>query len=146
MYFEEAEIGAVFTTGPRLVTKDEIIHFAKQYDPVPRHIDEEAAARSIFGGLTASSAHTFAMFISLTPRLQPRLRVLAGMGWDELRLPNAVRPGDELDLETTVLEKRESKSKPDRGIVRNQIRVRNQRREFVLQAISTIFVARRPGP
>ena len=146
LYFEEAEIGAVFTAGPRLVTKDEIIQFAKQYDPVPRHLDEEAAARSIFGGLTASSAHTFAMFISLTPRLQPRLRVLAGMGWDELRLPNAVRPGDELDLETTVLEKRESKSKPDRGIVRNQIRLRNQRREPVLQAISTILVARRPGP
>ena len=146
LYFEDAEIGAVFTAGPRLVTKDEIIHFAMQYDPVPRHIDEEAAARSIFGGLTASSAHTFAMFISLTPRLQPRLRVLAGLGWDELRLPNAVRPGDELDLETTVLEKRESKSKPDRGIVRNQVRLRNQRRELVLQAISTILVARRPGP
>ena len=146
LYFEDAEIGTVCTAGPRLVTKDEIIHFAKQYDPAPRHIDEEAAARSIFGGLTASSAHTFAMSISLTPRLQPRLRVLAGMGWDELRLPNPVRPGDELDLETTVLEKRESKSKSDRGIVRNQIRLRNQRREIVLQAISTILVARRPGP
>ncbi len=146
LHFEDAEIGQVLTAGPRLVTKDEIILFAKQYDPVPRHIDEEAAARSIFGGLTASSAHTFAMFISLTPRLHPRLRVLAGMGWDELRLPNAVRPGDELDLETTVLEKRESKSKPDRGIVRNQIRLRNQRREPVLQGISTILVARRSSP
>jgi acyl dehydratase len=145
LYFEDAEIGTVLTAGPRLVTKDEIIHFAKQYDPVPRHTDEEAAARSIFGGLTASSAHTFAMFISLTPRLQPRLRVLAGMGWDEIRLPNAVRPGDELDLETTVLEKRESKSKSDRGIVRNQIRLLNQRREPVLQGISTILVARRLG-
>jgi len=68
------------------------------------------------------------------------------MGWDGLRLPNPVRPGDELDLETTVLEKRESKSKSDRGIVRNQIRLRNQRREFVLQGIGTILVARRPGP
>ena len=146
LYFEDREVGDSSTAGPYLVTKSEIIQFAKQYDPVPRHIDEEAAARSIFGGLTASSAHTFAMFISLTPRLQPRLRVLAGMGWDELRLPNAVRPGDELDLETTVLEKRESKSKPDRGIVRNQIRLCNQRREPVLQGISTILVARRPGP
>ena len=146
LYFEDAEIGAVCTAGPHLVTKEEIIRFAKQYDPVPRHIDEEAAACSIFGGLTASSAHTFAMFISLTPKLQPRLRVLAGMGWDELRLPNAVHPGDELDLETTVLEKRESKSKSDRGIVRNQIQLRNQRGEFVLRGISTILVARRPGP
>src|SRR5215469_1856520 len=146
LYFEDAEVGTTCKAGPYLVPKEEIIQFAKQYDPVPRHIDEEAAARSIFGGLTASIAHTFAMFISLTPRLQPRLRVLAGLGWDELRLPNAVRPGDELYLETTVLEKRESKSKSDRGIVRNQIRLRNQRREVVLQAISTILVARRPGP
>jgi acyl dehydratase len=130
---------------PYLVKKNEIIQFAKQYDPAPRHLDEEAAAHSIFGGLTASSAHTFAVLISLTPKLQPRLYVLAGMGFDELRLPNAVRPGDELDLETTVLEKRESKSKSDRGIVRNQIRLRNQRREIVLQGISNILVARRPA-
>src|SRR6516225_1932394 len=115
LYFEDAEIGAVFTAGPRLVTKDEIILFATQYDPVPRHIDEEAAARSIFGGLTASSAHTFSIFVLLTTRLQPRLRVLAGLDWNGLRLPYAVRPGDQLDLETKVLEMRESKSKPDRG-------------------------------
>jgi len=103
LYFEDAEIGTICAAGPYLVKKNEIIQFAKQYDPVPRHLDGEAAARSIFGGLTASSAHTFAVFISLTPKLQPRLHVLAGMGFDELRLPNAVRPGDELDLETTVL-------------------------------------------
>ena len=145
LYFEDAEIGTICAAGPYLVKKNEIIQFAKQYDPVPRHLDEEAAARSIFGGLTASSAHTFAVFISLTPKLQPRLHVLAGMGFDELRLPNAVRPGDELDLETIVLEKRESKSKSDRGIVRNQIRLRNQRREIVLQGISNILVARRPA-
>jgi acyl dehydratase len=66
------------------------------------------------------------------------------MGFDELRLPNPVRPGDELDLETIVLEKRESKSKSERGIVRNQTRLRNQRNEIVLQCISNILVARRP--
>jgi acyl dehydratase len=67
------------------------------------------------------------------------------MGWDELRLPNAVRPDDALDLETTVLEMRESKSKSDRGIVRNRVLLHNQRRETVLQCISNILVARRPG-
>ncbi|QOZ71727.1 MaoC/PaaZ C-terminal domain-containing protein [Bradyrhizobium arachidis] len=145
IYFEDAEIGTTRKAGPYLVSKEEIIQFAKQYDPIPRHIDEEAAARSIFGGLTASSAHTFAVFISLTPKLQPRpLHVLAGMGWDELRLPNPVRPGDELSLEATILEKLESKSKPDRGIVRNQIRLCNQRNEIALQCIGTILVARRP--
>jgi acyl dehydratase len=146
LYFEDTEIGAISKAGPYLVSKEEIIRFATQYDPVPRHLDEEVAARSIFGGFTASSAHTFAVFISLTPKLQPRRHVLAGMGWDELRLPNPVRPGDELDLELIVLEKRESKSKPDRGVVRNQVRLCNQRREIVLQCIGNVLIAKRPGP
>ena len=143
-YFEDVEVGETRKAGPYLVSKNEIIQFARQYDPQPRHIDEEAAARSIFGGLSASSAHTFSIFVLLTSRFQPQLAVLAGMGWDELKLPNAVRPGDELDLEATVLEKRESKSKSDRGIVRNQIYLRNQKRETVLQCVSNILVARRP--
>jgi acyl dehydratase len=145
LYFEELEIGTLSTAGPYLVSRDEIIQFAEQYDPVPRHIDEEAAARSIFWGLTASSAHTFSIFILLTTRLQPRLRVLAGLGWDGLRLPYPVLPGDELDLETMVLEMRESKSKPDRGIVLTRVLLRNQRRETALEYTSNIFVARRPG-
>ena len=100
--------------------------------------------RSVFGALTASSAHTFSIFILLTTRLKPRLHVLAGMGWDELKLPNAVRPDDELDLESRVLEMRESKSKLDRGIVRTRVLLRNQRREPVLECIGNILVARRP--
>jgi acyl dehydratase len=144
LYFEDAEVGANLRAGPYLVAKSEIIQFAKQYDPIPRHIDEDAAARSVFGGLTATSAHTFSIFILLTTRLQPRLRVLAGLGWDELRLPNPVRPDDVLDLEITVQEKRESKSKSDRGIVRNRVVLRNQKRETVLQCIANILVARRP--
>src|SRR5215471_9552636 len=144
LYFEDAEVDTTCKAGPYLVPKEEIIQFAKQYDPVPRHIDEEAAARSIFGGLTACSAHTFSIFILLTTRLQPRLHVLAGMGWDELRLPNPVRPGDELHLETTLLEMRESKSNSDRGIVRSRALLRNQRRETVLESIGNILVARRP--
>ena len=143
LYFEETEIGAVSTAGPYLVTKDEIIQFASQYDPVPRHIDEEAATRSMFGGLTASGAHTFAILILLTYRLHPKQHTLAGLGWDELRLPNPVRPGDALDLEVTVLEKRESKSKPDRGILRRQVRLRNQNREPVLECFANVMIARR---
>jgi acyl dehydratase len=146
LYFEDVEIGTISKAGTYPVSKEEIIQFAKQYDPVPRHIDEEAAARSIFGGLTACSAHTFSIFIFLTTRLQPRLHILAGMGWDELRLPNPVRPADGLDLQMTVMEKRESKSKPDRGILRNQIRLRNQKDEIALQCIANVLVARRPGP
>jgi acyl dehydratase len=142
-YFEELEIGTRSAAGPYSVSRDEIIEFAQKYDPVPRHIDEDAAARSVFGGLTACSAHTFSIFVLLTTRLHPRLHVLAGLSWDKLRLPHPVRPGDVLDLETTVLEMRESKSKSDRGIVGTGVLLRNQRREPVLECTSNIFVARR---
>jgi len=145
LYFEELEIGIRSTVGPYRFSKDEIIGFATQYDPIPRHMDEHAAAQSVFGGLTASGSHTFAVYIRLSSQLQPHFQVLMGLGWDELKLLNPVRPGDELDLEMTVLEMRESKSKPDWGIVRNRNELRNQKRETVLQCISTIFVARRPG-
>jgi acyl dehydratase len=146
LYFEELQIGSRSTAGPYPLSKDEIIRFAKQYDPIPRHIDEEAAARSVFGGLTASGSHTFAIYILLTGKLQPHFQVLMGLGWDEVKLPNPVRPGDELDLEMTVLEMRESKSRSDRGIVRSRNLLRNQKRETVLECISNIFVSRRPDP
>jgi acyl dehydratase len=144
LYFEDIEVGASLRAGPYLVSKDEIIQFARQYDPRPFHIDEEAAARSVFGGLSASAAHTFAIFILLTSKVQPPLHELAGLGYDELRYPNGVRPDDELDLESTSLEKRESRSRAGTGIVRIQSFLRNQRRETVLQCVSIILVARRP--
>jgi acyl dehydratase len=146
LYFEEAEVGKLRTAGPYLVSRNEIIEFARKYDPQPFHIDEEAAARSVFAGLTASGAHTFAILISLLSKTEPySLRVLAGLGWDELRFLIPVRPGDELYLELAILEKRESKSNSDRGIVRGQIHLRNQKREIVLQCVNTVLVARRPA-
>ena len=145
LYFEELQIEGRSAAGLYLVTKEGIVRFAKEYDPIPRHVDEEIAARSAFGGLTASGSHTFAIYILLTGQLQPHFQVLMGLGWDEVKLPNPVRPGDELDLEMTVLEMRGSKSKPDRGIVRNRNILRNQKRETVLECISNIFVERRPN-
>lgn len=146
VYFEEAEAGELRTAGPYLVSKNEIIEFAQKFDPQPFHVNEEAAARSVFAGLTASAAHTFAILLSLLNRAQPySLRILAGLGWDELRLPTPVRPGDELHLEVAILEKRESKSNSDRGIVRNQKHLRNQKSELVLQCTNTVLVARRPN-
>src|SRR5450432_814739 len=144
LYFEELQIGIRSAAGPYSLSKEEIIRFAKQYDPIPRHIDEELAAQSVFGGLTASGSHTFAIYILLSGQLQPHFQVVMGLGWEELKLTNPVRPGDALDLEMTILELRPSKSKPDWGIVRNRNLLRNQKRETVLECISTIFVARRP--
>jgi acyl dehydratase len=136
-YFEEIEVGDSCKAGPYFV----IIQFAKQFDPRPFHLDEEAAARSVFAGLSASHVRDFHIVNQQVTASAP-CPCRNGLG--QLRLPNPVRPGDELDLEVTALEKRESKSKPDRGIVRNQVRLRNQRREIVLQAIGNILVARRP--
>ena len=113
-YFEDIEVGDSQKAGPYSVSKDEIIQFAEKYDPRPFHIDEASAARSVFAGLSASAAHTFAIFYSLTNKLHPPIRAIAALGYDELRLPNPVRPDDELDLDVRVLEKRESKSKSQR--------------------------------
>ena len=99
LYFEELKIGSRSAAGPYSLSKDEIIHFAKQYDPIPRHIDEELAALSVFVDLTASGSHTFAIYILLTGQLQPHFQVLMGLGWDELKLTNPVRPDDALDRE-----------------------------------------------
>jgi acyl dehydratase len=80
LHFEEAEVGQLRTAGPYLVSRNEIIEFAQKYDPQSFHINEEAAARSVFAGLTASGAHTFAILISLLSKAQPySLRVLAGL-------------------------------------------------------------------
>ena len=84
------------------------------------------------------------LFDLLTTRLEPKLHFLAGLGWDELRMPSAIRPDDEIDLDLRILEKRESKSKSDRGILRLRIFLRNQRRETVLECIVTVLIARRP--
>ena len=143
LYFEDVEVGDRCTAGPYLVTKSEIVHFAKQYDPVAENIDEAVAARSIFGGLTACSPHVFSIYVLLTTRLQPKLNFLAGLGWDELRMPNAVRPDDEVNLDLRILEKRESKSKSDRGILRLRILLRNPRQETVLECLVTVLIARR---
>jgi acyl dehydratase len=83
LYFEDAEVGYSNGAGPYLVSKEEIVQFAKQYDAMPSHIDEEAAARSILGGLTASAAHTFAIFIS--PRRSSGPGSTASPEWDTMR-------------------------------------------------------------
>ena len=102
-------------------------------------VELDARPRLLYAG-----SHTFAVYILLSGQLQPHFQVLMGLGWDELKMLNPVRPGDELNLEMTVLEMRESKSRPDWGIVRNKNFLRNQKRETVLECFSTIFVARRP--
>jgi len=123
--------------------RDEIVAFARRWDPQPFHLDEEAAKASIFGGLTASSAHLFAIQCRLALTVDPLLAVLAGLGNDGLELLLPTRPGDRLRLLRRVVSKRESKTKPDRGIVQIGHEIVNQHGEVVCRALGRIMVARR---
>ena len=143
-YFEDYEIGTQMATGEHVVTSEDIIDFAKRWDPQPFHTDARKAEQSIFRGLTASGAHIFAISVLLRHQFKPKPAVLAGLGYDELRFPNPVRPGDRLSFRSECLEKRESRSKSDRGVIVFRSEVLNQDGQPVATMKSTIMVARRP--
>ena len=129
-YFDDFQVGQKERVGSVLVTKEDIVQFAQEFDPQPFHVDEAAAKMSIFGGLTACGAHIVALKIKLIhAQAQGKAEILAGLGWDEWRFATPVRPNDTLTLEIETVEKRESQSKPDRGIVRQQLSVLNQTNE-----------------
>ena len=119
--------GSVRTSGTVLVTEEEIIEFAKRYDPQVFHTDPVAARESIYGGLVASGWHTAAMAMRLiVENYLSGVASVGSPGVDEVRWLKPVRPGDKLSVRVTVLEARRSESKPDRGIVRSLVEVLNQ--------------------
>ncbi|MFB6227157.1 MAG: MaoC family dehydratase [Halobacteriales archaeon] len=144
IYYEDLTIGQQDTVGSYEVTESEIVEFAEQYDPQPMHTDPEAAEESMFGGLVASGWHTASMCMRLL--VENYLADSAAMGSpgaDELRWHEPVRPGDELTVETEVLEKRPSESRPDRGLVRVDVGVRNDEGTLVMSMESLVFWGRR---
>jgi acyl dehydratase len=142
-HFEDFHLGEETTVGNYLVTTDEIIEFARKWDPQPFHIDEEAAKQSIFGGLIACGCHLVSISILLENESLTKPHIIAGLGWDHLRFPNPVRPGDKLFLTVVCLEKRDLKSRAEQGIVRNLVTLTNQKGEPVLTYQDTIIVAKR---
>ncbi len=144
-YFEDFAVGEVFKPSGRVrVEKDEIIAFAKKIDPQFFHLDEEAARKSIFGRLVASGWHTAAMTMSLVARSEYRSAGgTIGMGFEDVRWPAPVYPGDELRIETEVLEMRASKSRPDRGVMKLRTRTLNQNDEAVQELVAYAMVPRR---
>jgi len=146
-FLEDFSIGQVFKpSGRRRVEKDEIVAFAKNFDPQSFHLDEEAARGSIFKGLVASGWHTAAVTMSLLARSEYRpAGGTIGLGFDEMRWPVPVRPGDELHIETEVLDVRPSKSRPDRGLMKMRTRTFNQRGEVVQELVANAMVPRRPA-
>src|SRR5512134_2917980 len=123
-YFEDYQVGEVQETRSYAVSREEILAFARQFDPQPFHLDEEAARASLFGGLIASGWHTGAMFIRMVCEHMTPLHATSGaMGFDDLKWLRPVRPGDVLSVESEIREKIESRSRPDRGTVKIESRV-----------------------
>ena len=144
-YFETIEPGDVLELGRRTVTEAEILAFAHEFDPQPFHIDAEAAAQSIFGGLIASGWHTCALTMRLmVDGYLSRAASLGSPGGEQIRWLRPVRPGDTITARIVVLEVRASQSKPDRGAVRMRTEVTNQAGEMVMTMESTGLIERRP--
>lgn len=131
-YFEDYTVGAVFEFGSVTVTAEQIIAFARQYDPQDMHIDPVAAAAGPTDGLIASGWHTVGLQMRLFADHYLSKNGLASPGIDELRWPHPVRPGDTLRVRVTVTDARRSRSKPDRGLVHAFVEVLNQNGETVL--------------
>jgi acyl dehydratase len=132
-YFEDYIPGSVYEFGSITVDEEEIIEFARRYDPQVFHIDPEAARKTPFGGLIASGWHTAALVMRLlVDHYISRVACLGSPGADKLRWLKPVRPGDEISLRVTVLEATRSKSRPDRGTVRSFVEVMNRHREVVM--------------
>ena len=144
-YFEDYSAGAVFEGGTVTVTAEEIVAFARQYDPQTMHTDPETASRGHFGGLIASGWHTAGLMMRLfcAHFLSPASS-LASPGIDELRWPHPVRPGDILSLRVTVTAARRSRSKPEQGIVHSVVELLNQRGEVVLSLRPVSLIRCRP--
>lgn len=142
LYFDDMEVGSSYTVGEYEFKEEEMIRFAREWDPQPFHIDPEAASKTPMGGITASTCHILAVAARLMQQEQP-LAVIAGAR-HELDLLQPTRPGDRISKVVTCLEKRPSKSKPDRGIVIFEAHLKTQTGAGVANIRSTFVLARKP--
>jgi len=145
-YLEDLAVGQIFRSGKLRVDADQIKSFAAEFDPQPFHLDDVAAQNFIFRGLAASGWHTAALTMRLLveSEFKPAGGIL-GAGFDEFRWPSPVRPGDELHLESEILEMRPLKSRPDQGLAKVRTTTFNQRGEPVQILVANLFVPRRPA-
>ena len=140
-FFECYIQGSVFEFGPLEVDENEVLEFARRYDPQPFHIDDEAAKQSSFEGIIASGWQTcsFVMRVLVDNYFSP-VSSLGSPGIDEIRWKFPVRPGDKLMVRATIIETKLSRSKPDRGIVRTFIETINQHEDIVMTLSSVNFM------
>jgi acyl dehydratase len=145
-YFDDLKIGDRFKSGSLTVTEKEVIEFAHKFDPQMFHLSRNRAERTIFKGLIASGWHTAAISMRLFVQTLNFAEGAIGLGVDELRWPNAVRPGDVLMVETEILELRTSKSRPGHGIIRLRNVTTNQRGEVMQTMLASAMVPRHAAP
>jgi acyl dehydratase len=131
-HFEDYPVGAVYAGGPIAVSEQDILDFARRYDPQPMHVDKAAAGAGQFHGLIASGWHTGSLMMQMLAKHFVPEGNLASPGLDELRWLLPVRPGDSVSLRATVESARRSRSKPDQGIVTSLVEVLNQNGEIVM--------------
>ena len=149
-YFEDIVVDAPprESTESYKVSAEEIKRFAAEFDPMPFHLDEEAAAQSAMGALCASGMHTIALALKLAHKMSQNTdhgrAVLAGLGWDEVRFTAPVFVDDELRVRAWVCDKRPSQSKADRGIVRTRIEIFKQDGTVVAHYTAASLIRRRP--
>jgi acyl dehydratase len=147
IYFEDIVIGAETFFGSYEVTREEVLEFARKYDPQPFHLSDEAAAQTYFGRLSASGWHTCAMTMGVIARhvVRDRQAGLGSPGIDELRWLKPVYPGDTLNVSGQIVDKTPSRSKPEIGTFRTKTTVTNQDGVAVLTFTSIVLIRRRPG-
>lgn len=146
-HFEDYRPGMVVEAGPIDVDEAAIVAFGQQFDPQPFHIDPQAAATGPYAGVIASGWHTASLMMrQLVDRFLPRAAGLGSPGVDELRWLKPVRPGDRLTLTITVTDAQRSRSKPDRGLVRSDIAMRNQHGDTVMTVKTMVLMRARTLP
>lgn len=143
-YLEDFEVGQIFRSGSILVDAERIKSFAAEFDPQPFHIDEAAAQDTFFHGLAASGWHTAAMTMRLLvdSDVKPAGGFI-GTGFTEFKWLRPVRPGDQLSVESEVLEVRPSQSRPGQGLLKVRTTTLNQHGEAVQYQVGTLVVLRR---
>ena len=142
--FEDFVPGEVTTFGAYTVSKEEVIDFARQFDPQPFHLDEEAGRAALLGGLAASGWHTCSILMRMMfDHFMDGSSSIGSPGIDEVKWIRPVFPGDVLSFRRTILDARPSASKPDRGVVRFRFELMNQKGEVVMEQTNPIFFARR---
>lgn len=144
LYLEDFTVGQTFRSGRLQVDEEQILRFAREFDPQPFHLDNEAARHTIFRGLAASGWHTAALTMRLLvdSEFKPAGGII-GAGFDELRWPRPVRGGDELRVESEVLEVRPSNSRPEQGMIKVRTTTLNGNDEAVQISIGNLVVRRK---